>query len=178
MLCVICAMCFSVLLFWVIFPCYFYSLYSKEIPLTMWSVKGLRFMLVLVCSLWPCRTCLRKRMLSILWYWQKVRQGYKPEIYQNVNPKLYVFCAIWAEALSMYIKYGNCYVSLIVYLRIKSMIDMESLSHDSHMPLLFLVPLCFWHIEVYIWHNVILYLLLNSLSVTAYPLNVLIYYRQ
>ena len=85
------------------------------------------------------------------------------------NQKVYVFCAIWAEALLMYIKYGNCYVSLIVYLWIKSMIDMESLSHDSHMPLLFLVPLCFCHIEVYIWHNIILYLLLNSLSVTAYP---------
>ena len=143
------------------FQCYYFGLFSrvilfaifiaKVIPLTMWSVKGLRFTLVLVRSLWSCRSCLRKRMTSILWHWQMVRQGYKPEIYQDVNQKSYVFCAIWAEALLMYIKYGNCYVSLIVYLWIKSMIDMESLSHDSHMPLLFLVPLCFCHIKVYIY---------------------------
>nr|KAJ0189384.1 hypothetical protein LSAT_V11C800430130 [Lactuca sativa] len=36
------------------------------------ALKGLRFTLVLVRSLWPCRACLRKRITSILWHWQMV----------------------------------------------------------------------------------------------------------
>ena len=114
----------------------------------------------MVCSLWPCRAWLRKRMNSILWYWQMVRQGYKPEIYQNVNQKLYVFCAIWAKALLMHIKYWNRYVSLIVNLWIKSWVDIESLTYDTHMLLLFLFPFASV-ILVYIRHKIILYLFIE-----------------
>ena len=46
------------------------------------------------------------------------RQGYKPEIYQNVNPKLYIFYAVWAKS----------FIDVYQVVKLLCLIDRKSLN--------------------------------------------------